>query len=385
MSAVRGDLVTHATRFCRALRQRGVAATPAESIDALRALAAVDLGDRADVYFALRALLVSRREELAPFDELFAAWWCAARDGAPAAASRQRGARDPAVRSPADAPRVPPTATFLVRWAASAAVPAADAAIPLPAPSPHDARGARDFDAYAAEDLRAVEQVAARIARRLRERPGRRWRRAPHGARLDLRRLVRLSLRTGGEPVELAYRDRKLRRTKLAVLCDVSGSMNLYSRFLLQVLYALQHTSARVETFGSSTRLVRITDALARDGYEAALDALARLPATGWSGGTRIGESLESFSRGWSHLLDRRTVVIVLSDGWDTGDPALVASAMRRIGRRAGRVVWLNPLLGSPSYQPLTRGMRAALPHVDVFASAHDLASLEALARHLSL
>jgi uncharacterized protein len=177
---------------------------------------------------------------------------------------------------------------------------------------------------------------------------------------------------------------RKRRRTKLVVLCDVSGSMDLYSRFLLQVLFALQRAFARVETFAFSTRLVRITDP-ARDSYRDALDALARLPRAGWSGGTKIGECLEAFRGGWPRSVDRRTVVVVLSDGWDTGDPDVLAGALRAIRRRAGRVVWLNPLLGSPGYEPLTRGMQAALPHVDVFAPAHDLPSLEALDRHLSL
>jgi hypothetical protein len=160
--------------------------------------------------------------------------------------------------------------------------------------------------------------------------------------------------------------------------------MDLYSRFLLQFLYALQHAFARVETFAFSTRLVRITEALAREEYRSALDALAR-SETGWSGGTRIGASIAAFATAWPRLIDRRTVVIVLSDGWDTGEPEVLGDALRQIHRRAGRVVWLNPLLGSPSYKPLTRGMQAALPHVDVFAPAHNLASLAALGRHLAL
>jgi hypothetical protein len=160
--------------------------------------------------------------------------------------------------------------------------------------------------------------------------------------------------------------------------------MDLYSRFLLQFLFALQHAFVRVETFVFSTRLVRITDSLARDTYRTALESLAS-SETGWSGGTRIGESIAAFVAGWARLIDRRTVVIVLSDGWDTGEPEVLADAMRAIHRRAGRVVWLNPLLGSPSYKPLTRGMQSAMPHVDVFAPAHNLESLAALGRHLSL
>ena len=160
--------------------------------------------------------------------------------------------------------------------------------------------------------------------------------------------------------------------------------MDLYSRFLLQVLYALQHAFARVETFAFSTRVVRITDSLARESYREALRALESVSDTGWSGGTKIGESVESVRVSWPRLFDRRTALIILSDGWDTGDPAVLGSALSSLRRRVGRIIWLNPLLGSPSYEPLTRGMQAALPHLHVFASAHDLASLARLAAHLS-
>jgi uncharacterized protein with von Willebrand factor type A (vWA) domain len=263
----------------------------------------------------------------------------------------------------------------------------ADDPVPgLSAPSANESRARKDFATFDSTELADIERLAAMIARRLDARPSRRWRpaRGGNGVRIDLRRTIRLSLKTGGDAIELARRERKLRRTKLVALCDVSGSMDLYSRFLLQFLYALQHAFARVETFAFSTRLVRITEALARDTYRAALATLTR-SETGWSGGTKIGGSIEEFVAGWPRLIDRRTVVIVLSDGWDTGEPEILGEALRAIHRRAGRVVWLNPLLGSPSYKPLTRGMQAALPHVDVFASAHNVASLEALARHLML
>lgn len=384
IDAAPGDLAGHVTRFVRALRARGVGATPAASVEAVRALEAVDLRDRADVYLALRAVLVSRREDLPIFDELFEAWWARARPSRGARADRN-APRDRALPKPIVTPGSPPAATFLRGWAQAESEIDEDEPVPLATPSALDARGSKDFSTYDAEDLAGVERAAARIARRLRARPSRRWKLAPRGARIDLRRLLRRALPLGGDPLQLAFRDRKLRRTKLVVLCDVSGSMDLYSRFLLQFLFALQHAFVRVETFAFSTRLVRISESLARGSYREALDALARLPEGGWSGGTKIGESLRAFVAGWPKLLDRRTVVIVLSDGWDTGDPAVLASALRAIRRRAGRIVWLNPLLGSPSYQPLTRGMQAALPLVDVFAPAHDLASLEALAEHLDL
>ena len=159
--------------------------------------------------------------------------------------------------------------------------------------------------------------------------------------------------------------------------------MDLYSRFLLQFLYALQNVFGRVETFTFATRLTRVTEQLKGSSYQLALRRLTDV--RDFSGGTRIGESLQEFNRSWRQLVDRHTIVLVLSDGWDTGEPEVLANEMLTLRRRAGRVIWLNPLLGNPSYEPLTRGMAAALPLVDHFAAAHNLASLRDLAGHLTL
>jgi uncharacterized protein with von Willebrand factor type A (vWA) domain len=372
------------TRFSRRLRDRGVTTTTDSGIDAARALAAIDPADKRDVYLAFRALFVKRRNDLAVFDELFEEWWTSTY--APAEVPGTRSAPrtpNPPVIAPSEQPKRE-SATALTRWASSRDETEGDESVPLAAPSTRDATTTKDFRYYASDDLAALEQVAAMIVRRLRSRRSRRWRHARRGGRLDPRRIVRLALATGGDPIRLARRDRALRRTKLVVLCDVSGSMDLYSRFLLQLLYALQHAFARVETFAFSTRVVRITDSLGRESYREALKALESVADSGWSGGTRIGESVEAVRVGWPRLFDRRTALIILSDGWDTGDPAVLASALSSLRRRVGRIIWLNPLLGSPSYEPLTRGMQAALPHLHVFAPAHDLASLERLAAHLS-
>jgi len=372
------------TDFSRRLRDLGVATTTDSSIDAVRALGAIDPTDKRDVYLAFRAIFVQRRTDLAVFDALFEDWWASAYT-APEPPKTRSGSDtpNPPVIAPWDEPQRG-SATALTRWASSRDDTGGDESIPLAAPSTRDATATKDFRYYASDDLAALEQVAAMIVKRLRSRRSRRWRQARRGARLDPRRIVRLALATGGDPIRLARRQRALRRTKLVVLCDVSGSMDLYSRFLLQVLYALQHAFARVETFAFSTRIVRITDSLARESYGQALRALESVADTGWSGGTKIGESVESVRVGWPRLFDRRTALIILSDGWDTGDPAVLGSALSDLRRRVGRIIWLNPLLGSASYEPLTRGMQAALPHLHVFASAHDLASLERLAAHLS-
>ena len=181
---------------------------------------------------------------------------------------------------------------------------------------------------------------------------------------------------------EFRFRERRTRKTRIVALCDVSGSMDLYSRFLLQFLYALQGSFARVESFVFSTELRRITEALRERPYATALRGL-RDSVHDWSGGTRIGACLSTFESEWGRLVDRRTVVIVLSDGWDTGDPEELGRVLEALRMRSRRLIWLNPLLGSPGYEPLTQGMQAALPHLSVFASAHNLDSLRALERHL--
>ena len=201
---------------------------------------------------------------------------------------------------------------------------------------------------------------------------------------MNLRRSLRLSLKTGGELIELTYKERRPKRTKLVVLCDVSGSMDLYSRLLLQFVYGLQNSFAKVESFVFATSLARITGELKNKTYKSALDRLAA-NVRGWSGGTRIGASLATFNVQWLRRVDKRTVVIILSDGWDTGEPEQLAAALSLLQRRAGRVIWLNPLLGSSDYAPVTRGMQAAMPFINVFAPAHDLASLHALEPHLVL
>lgn len=384
MSEIGVDPVALVTDFSRVLRERGIPTTTASSIDAVRALGAVDAADKRDVQLAFRSLFVNRRQDLAAFDELFEAWWEQARERSGVAKRVASRDRNPPVIAPGDEPQRGTGATALTRWAASNADVDEGQPVPLAAPSLRDASGAKDFRHFTGDELGALEDLAARIVRQLRRRRSRRWRTARRRGRLDPRRIVRLALGTGGDPIRLARRERALRRTKLVVLCDVSGSMDLYTRFLLQVLYALQHAFARVETFAFSTRVARITESLSRGSYREALDALTALDS-GWSGGTKIGESIEAVRTSWPRLFDRRTAVIVLSDGWDTGDPLILGSALQQLRRRVGRIIWLNPLLGNAAYQPLTRGMQAALPHIHVFAPAHDVPSLERLAEHLSL
>lgn len=375
------DLVSATVRFCRLLRDRGLAVTPVESQDALRALAVVDLGDRAEVHRALRTVLASRPEEFATFDAAFGAFWnqVVAETIEVDPSSEDGEDAGPAVE--AHFPRAKDAALEFASWAD---VGEGDGEpVGLPGLSDIEAMLGKDFSTFEGAELAEIERLAAECARRLATRRSRRLRPSGRRGRVDMRRTVRTSL-TRGEPVELRRRERRIRKVKLVVLCDVSGSMDLYSRLLLQFLYALQNQLGRIETFVFSTRLQRISDELRGPSYRQALERLGAF--RDWSGGTRIGESLAAFVRDWARpyrLLDRDTVLIVLSDGWDTGDPAVLSEALVAIRRRAGKVIWLNPLLGSPDYQPLTQGMMAALPHVDEFLPAHNLDSLRDLLRHL--
>ncbi len=374
------ELTHNLVSLCRALQEQGCAVTVAHSIDAARALEQVDITDRSEVKLALRAVLAGRPEDYVIFDALFESHF-GIRDQGDKPLGDQRLPR-PQLPAPVQPRQGATSVSEWLRNGRSAEPDAQTLAVPLI--SNREASGTEDFRTFGAEHLEQLERVAARLARRLRSQRSRRWQPARKGRSLSFRRTMREALRTGGELVALRFRKRRKQRARLVVLCDVSGSMDLYARLLLQFLYALQNNFARVETFVFSTRLERVTNGLQTESYQ---DALARLrqKSHGWSGGTRIGASLEQFNAGWPRLVDDKTIVLVMSDGWDTGEPATLANALRLLRRRAAKLIWLNPLLGSQDYVPATSGMRAALPFVDVFAPAHDLRSLEALGRHLKL
>ncbi|HET7287613.1 MAG TPA: VWA domain-containing protein, partial [Pyrinomonadaceae bacterium] len=268
---------------------------------------------------------------------------------------------------------------FLENWSASTVQ-----SVKAPGASDTESTSEKDLSTLSNHELDEISRIARRIVRRLARKRSRRWRPVKRGYRINLRRSLRLSLKTGGELIDLAYKERRPKRTKLFVICDVSGSMDIYSRLLLQFVYGLQNSFAKVESFVFATSLSRITGELKNKTYKRALDRLAA-NVRGWSGGTRIGASLAIFNAHWLRRVDKQTVVIILSDGWDTGEPEQLAHALAQLKQRAGRLIWLNPLLGSSTYQPLTRGMQAATPFINVFAPAHDLASLRALEPHLVL
>jgi len=375
------DLSAAVARFAALLRRSGLPVTLVEVTDAVRALDHLDIADRQELYRGLRAIFVTRPEEVPPFDRCFEAFW----RHMPASDDDQAGfIPAPAIDDPggavvkSDQKR---EALALDSWGDEEAGEGGD---PLSVPLASEAEGLvnQDFSTFSADQLDDLLKLTIKIARRLAHRMSRRRRPVKRRGRVDLRRTLRANL-TKGDLIDLRYRERKRKKVRLVLLCDVSGSMDLYSRFLLQFLFALQSVFGRVETFIFSTRLTRITELLRGRSYRQVLRRLTDV--RDWSGGTRIGESFAQFNREWPHLVDRRTIVIILSDGWDTGEPDVLATELMRVKRRAARVIWLNPLLGNPSYEPLTRGMAAALPLIDDFAAGHNLAALRDLAGKLHL
>lgn len=362
--------------FARALRDAGLSVGVAETEAFAQALGWIDPLVRREVYLAARATLVRRREDLAVFDELFAKFF-----GGP---SPGRGQVAPL------APRHDPlrvSRTALVSYMAERAEPSArevDVPEHEKAASAHELLQRKDFADCTPAELDAIARAMRELRLDLTLRRSRRRIRSRRGDRLDLPRIVRDAARRGGAVLALARRRLKLRRRPLVVLADISGSMELYARILLQFLHGVTQRHARTETFVFGTRLTRITGQLQIRRVDAALGHAAR-EIMDFAGGTRIGDCLHAFDRQHARrVLGRGAVVLIISDGWDTGDPARLTAAMQRLARRAHRIVWLNPLLGRAGYAPEARGMAAALPHVDDFLPVHDLRSLHELAARLA-
>ncbi len=370
------SVLEHVVGFSRSLHEAGVAVSTRSVIDLCQCFQHVDIARRDDFHAAARATLICRREDIPRFDAAFASYWESPRrilirprrkgeDGRDEAAQRAAGARlmlaasDEAGRS---GPRSPLKLAY----------------------SPEEVLAARDLGTLTDADVERAQRqirdlVAALANTRSRRHVARRSGRAP-----DLRRLMRRrDFYTADGICALPFRARRIRKTRLVLICDVSGSMQRYSRFLIEFMFALRRELPNLEVAVFSTRLTVITDLLRAKGVAASLQQVAG-KVHDWAGGTHIGASLREFNeRHAPRMLNRRTAVIFLSDGWDRGDALDMRTEMARLRRRAQKVLWLNPLLGTPGYQPLTQGMLCALPYLDHLLPAHSLQSLAGLARTL--
>jgi uncharacterized protein len=358
--------------FSRELRTAGLTVGTGDILTYCSAMMPLDPSDLLDLYWAGRTTLVSRRDDIAVYDRVFRRFFLA--DGAPAA-------------------------HILTLPATATAEAEAELVMPGTEPGPEqdeekpvlgwmasdvDVLKHRSFAACTPAELAALRRIMARIRLTPPRRRTRRTRSASDGRSPDLRKTIRDSMRMHGEPAELFFRQRKTRLRPLILILDVSGSMADYSRHLLQFAHTATHAAAKVEVFCFGTRLTRITRALEHRRPDSALEQAART-VVDWDGGTRIGQSLDTFVRRWGRGgLCRGGVVVICSDGLDRGDPEQLASAMARLSRLCYRIVWLNPHKGNDlHFRPSTLGMMVAAPYIDELLSGHDLASLEQLAEML--
>jgi uncharacterized protein with von Willebrand factor type A (vWA) domain len=386
MSTLLANLVV----FARTLRAADIVVRAGGVPDAVRALADVGIRNKSDVRDVLRAVLICRHEDREPFDRLFERFWRVWSE--PVSASSPRPMRVPD-RARASLRLLAPGAPSNPQQTDSKD---GDAAATFQSYSDIERWRRKDFATFTAEDFAHAKLALARLSWSPGPRVTRRWM-PGDGSTIDTRRLLRVNMKHGGELLAIPYRVRRTTPRPLILICDVSGSMEPYTRMLLLFAHAIRSNirspgtepgstrgRRRVEVFVFSTQLTRVTRQFAGARADAVLSRV-RDAVRDWSGGTRIGDAIHRFNTHWARrVLRSDPVVLLISDGWDLGDPALLAREMARLQRSSHRLIWLNPLLGSPDYEPLTRGTRAALPFVDDFLPVHDMSSIEALAGHLN-
>lgn len=375
LNAAADPLLPNVLLFPRALREAGIPVSLAQTLSFLRALRWIDLRERRQLFHTGRAFLVTRHQDLDLFETIFERFF------------RKPGTEPPRGRTRRTSPPTPRERPFTVVNYMDAKArlfsEEIDVADRSGTWSDQEVLQTKDFAAMTPEELATVRKMIQELRFQPCRRRTRRQVSDSKGRSLDLRQTLRAAVRRNGVPLELRRRRAKIKQRPLVLLADVSGSMEKYSRLVLQLFYGLSHSLNQVESFVFGTRLTRITPQLALRNIDRAIDDAAREIAD-WSGGTRIGESLREFNRRHARrVLRRGAVVVVVSDGWERGDATVLGREMRRLRHRCHRLIWLNPLLGGTAYEPKVEGMAAALPFVDDFLSVHNLDSLEKLARHL--
>ena len=352
-------------------------------IDASRSVEFVDVARKSDFRALLRSNLISQKEDFPIFDMVFDCFWreqvyervpmeSIEIEGTPTESRAQEGGDEEGLEE------------AIAETMANNDVPLEDLEeFSIPTYSPQELLNHKDFSEMGVEESRAIARAILLIATKIATQISRRKKRARKGNAVDPRWTMRNNMKYGGEIIDLVNRKRRIKKTKVVLLCDVSGSMDCYSRFLIQFMYGLQNELWGVETFVFSTSLSRITHLIRTKDITNALEKISA-SILGWSGGTNIGRSLHAFNRNFApSMVTHRTVVVIISDGWDRGDVSLLEREMQDLKRRCKKIIWLNPLLASENYEPLCKGMQAALPYLDLFLSVHNVDSLIALGRTL--
>ncbi len=368
------ELSANIASFCRLLREHGALAGAESSVDALRALSTISFETPEKFREILRTTVPRSKNDLILFDALYDEFWDKQLrsnrpfPGAETSGQMEIGERRNELENFID--------DISEEQATDRNAPEAEAQ-EVPLFSPFPSLGRKDFSHFSDDDLEEISALIETTAKKLAQRFNRRFKSRFGGVSFDFRKTLRKNMKHGGEPLKLAFRERRRKENRIVLLCDVSKSMDVYSRFLIQFIYGFQTVYRRIDTFVFSTSLHRISDQLSNTSFETVLGDLAEA-VPDWSGGTKIGDSLQQFLKDYSHgLLNKHTWLIIMSDGWDAGDIDRLEDAMGRLRRRAGRIVWLNPLAGHSAFEPTVRGLQVALPYLDLFASAHNLESLK--------
>lgn len=391
--------------FCRVLRRGGLKITSGRIIDVFRCFEHLDVTNLDFVYSATRSNLISSHEELSLFDAVFRRYWFdesgnpysgdnsesmgdifdedipdgAGEEGAGGEKSEDAENQDQKKGSEASGLPVDDDDT-----AASEAGETSEDDEGIPSYSAAEVLGTKDFSSFEADQIAELRRLIAKIVPKLATKISRRKKNDLRARDIDLKRSVKRSIRTGGEVLRLFRRKQKIQKTQIILICDVSGSMDSYSQYLIQFLYSLQNEIKSLRTFVFSTRLSDATPYLRHKDVKLALQRLSS-EVHDWSGGTQIGNCLRTFNFEYGRtILNSRTIVLIISDGWDRGDTDTLSEEMERLRKKCHRLIWLNPLLGSPGYRPIDRGMRTALPFCDDFLSAHNLDSLVHMTEHIS-
>lgn len=374
------DLLKNVILFSQTLRRQKVGVTIDNILDALRGISLIELHKKGDFYHLLRANFVSRKEEMDTFDEIFEQFWSFGDRSGPvnqtvideeinASEEKDEGSY---FESKKDQP-------LIKTWNDEREADEPKERKDLPVYSPDEILQQKDFTHFREEELEKVNDWVSILSRKIATYLSRRWKRAGKGDGLDFRRSIRQSIKYGGEILELKMKEKKPKPLRLILVCDVSGSMDIYSQFFLRFMHGLQNHYPVCETFAFSTRLSHITSLLKRKTFEQTLRLLSG-KVLDWSGGTNIGAALHQLHQRYSDLFHpNRSLFLIFSDGWDRGDTMLLESELKSLKRQVKCLIWLNPLLGNQNYQPLCKGMSTALPYVDHFLPYYNFSSLRKL------
>ena len=367
--------------FCRLLRQMDVNVTTTNQLGWCRSVQLINISEKETFYHTARTNLIANRADRETFDMAFNLFW---RYPRPEFQVADTGSEEPVSSALQDFYDTDDEENVIEQWLDYEEADNEEGQEDDPiAYSVDDVLTRKDFSTFTKEDMERAREIVAKLAAVLATRLSRRKVISKKGRTIDFRRSWRRSLVHGGEPIELMRKQQKIKKTKILLLCDVSGSMDCYAKFLIQFIYGMQQELREVEVAVFSTHLTNITGLLRRKGLAEGLNEVANV-VPDWSGGTKIGESLLEFYRQFASSFSAyRSVVILISDGWDRGDTDLLRRSMEMLHRHAYKLIWLNPLIGSDTYQPICRGIRTALPYVDYFLPAHNLESLAQLTKVL--